>query len=799
MKLIIKNFRRLYPLCFFALITVVLFWKYLLKGLAPIPADLIVGIYHPWRDYIWGEYVAGVPFRNGVLSDVVSIIYPWRIYAMETIKASHLPLWIPQALCGHPLLANFQSAVFYPLNLLFLIFKNVNAWSIYVMFQPFLAGLFCFYYLKNLKLKTVACLTGSIIFSLCGFFGVWMEYGIVGHSGLWLPLMLLSVDKIYNLILNRSDAANCRKARRWMLAGGLAVAASLLAGYPQISLMSVMIAGVYALFRGAAYKSLKGLLLITLFLILGILISGVQIVPGAELFMSSIRQRDQTVSSFGHYLNPAQNLLLLIAPDFFGNPSTQNFWGSVPYNEAANYVSVAGVLLSLVAIITRFKDKTVLFAKFLLLTGLVFVFKNPISSYIFGKNLPFFASSSAGRFNYLVDFSLVILAAYGLDVVLNAKVNRRKLAFIGFCSFLIIVFVLFIILNAFGWPQNILLTNYSVVSRNLLLPLGLTVISVAGICGLAWMGKSKIFSGVISVLLLLVMSGDLLRFGLKYNSFSSPGFLYPDTGLTDFLKNKSGVNRFSGLIPQSMFIPYNLSSPEGYDPLIIDRYSKYGVQINEAEFNRMATGSRWINIDRENSPLLDITGTKYVLTWFDDLERKWEPKTNIYPTDRYKLVYQYGKSQVYENVSALPRALVFYNYKVAEESEIIETLMSKKFDYRNTLLLEKRPNFLSKNIKAGGEAIIGADDYYVNPNKIIITAKAKEHGILFLSDNYYPGWKVRVDGIEKEVLRANYTFRGVELSRGEHKVEFYYEPPSFRIGLVMTVIGFIALIAISVL
>ena len=52
-----------------------------------------------------------------------------------------------------------------------------------------------------------------------------------------------------------------------------------------------------------------------------------------------------------------------------------------------------------------------------------------------------------------------------------------------------------------------------------------------------------------------------------------------------------------------------------------------------------------------------------------------------------------------------------------------------------------------------------------------------------LADAYHPGWKLRVDGKEQRILRANYLFRAVELPAGNHKVEFSYEPETFRIGL----------------
>ncbi|MDQ1257103.1 MAG: hypothetical protein QG656_1705, partial [Candidatus Hydrogenedentes bacterium] len=55
-------------------------------------------------------------------------------------------------------------------------------------------------------------------------------------------------------------------------------------------------------------------------------------------------------------------------------------------------------------------------------------------------------------------------------------------------------------------------------------------------------------------------------------------------------------------------------------------------------------------------------------------------------------------------------------------------------------------------------------------------------GILVLADAWYPGWKALVDGNPAPVFPVDGMFRGVEVGEGEHRVEFYYDPDSFKIG-----------------
>ena len=46
---------------------------------------------------------------------------PWWKFSFDTILAGHLPLWNPQSGMGAPLIANYQSALFYPPNWLYFI------------------------------------------------------------------------------------------------------------------------------------------------------------------------------------------------------------------------------------------------------------------------------------------------------------------------------------------------------------------------------------------------------------------------------------------------------------------------------------------------------------------------------------------------------------------------------------------------------------------------------------------------------------------------------------------------------
>ncbi|MGO9685082.1 MAG: YfhO family protein, partial [Beijerinckiaceae bacterium] len=63
-------------------------------------------------------------------------------------------------------------------------------------------------------------------------------------------------------------------------------------------------------------------------------------------------------------------------------------------------------------------------------------------------------------------------------------------------------------------------------------------------------------------------------------------------------------------------------------------------------------------------------------------------------------------------------------------------------------------------------------------NAVELNVETDTAGVVVLHDLFYPGWRVRVDGQERPVLRANILFRGVEVPAGHHKVRFSFEPLS---------------------
>ena len=61
-----------------------------------------------------------------------------------------------------------------------------------------------------------------------------------------------------------------------------------------------------------------------------------------------------------------------------------------------------------------------------------------------------------------------------------------------------------------------------------------------------------------------------------------------------------------------------------------------------------------------------------------------------------------------------------------------------------------------------------------------------------------PGWKATVDGRPATIERVDYLLRGVVVPPGRHRVEFRYQPASWRAGWIISLLAILILVATTV-
>ena len=162
--------------------------------------------------------------------------YPLRSVAWSSIRNGELPLWAPQILSGYPLLSMAQLGLGYPLTWSYLLLPGYIAEQLYV-FAPFLlAPSFTYAYTRSLGLSPQASLFAGLSFgyggALTGLLGV---IGIVGNSFMWLPLILIAIDR-----------SRTNKFLTCLLGATAAFAMSLLNGFAQAFVFVAFISFGYA-------------------------------------------------------------------------------------------------------------------------------------------------------------------------------------------------------------------------------------------------------------------------------------------------------------------------------------------------------------------------------------------------------------------------------------------------------------------------------------------------------------------------------------------------------------------------
>lgn len=737
------------------IVNIIIFWKFYFQGLLPFPGDLLVSFYFPWNSGGFLGFDQWTTHKDVISADVIRQIYPWKNLAIDMIKNGQVPLWNPYNFSGTPLLANLQSSVFFPGNILLVIFPLIKGWTILVVMLPFLYSIFSYLFLRSLKLQQLSALFGAIVMSNISYFLVWSEQLVIIQSALFLPLILFFLNKYSRLGKNF-----------YPLLISLCLAFSIFSGHLQTVVYVYIITMAYALYKKI---SLPKIFLI-LFFSFGL--SAVQLIPSFELYLHSAREGESTRVMFASSIIPLKNLITLLAPDFFGNPATGNFWGR-DYGNFQMSIGITAFILSLISLFTIHKDGLTKFFALLSMFALIFS-ATPLANILSILSVPVLSSGSASRMIFIFQFSLSVLAAIGLHKLLSIKKSRLIPLLAILFAFLSLWLVTFINRDA----------NFLVSQKNLLLPFGVFIASSVVI-----LFSSK-FPKVLAVLLIFA-AVEYFYFLNKYQPFTPEKFVFPSHPVFNFLSEKS-PDRFYGTgtayVDNNFATQYRVFSAEGYDSLYIKRYGQLLASTKDGKVSTQIPRSDATFAMEESSnkeKILDLSGVKYLLDKNDNPKWNWEPQTYKFPEDRYQLVWQKLKWKAYERKTVLPRAFLADSYIIHKsDKELIHAIFDPKIDLKKTLILEQDPHW---NIESGGDGVVKLTQY--EPNKVKLEVTTEKPKALFLSDAFYPGWKATIDGKVTKIFRADFTFRAIEIPSGNHTILFNYDPESFMMGKLISLIS----------
>ena len=80
-------------------------------------------------------------------------------------------------------------------------------------------------------------------------------------------------------------------------------------------------------------------------------------------------------------------------------------------------------------------------------------------------------------------------------------------------------------------------------------------------------------------------------------------------------------------------------------------------------------------------------------------------------------------------------------------------------------------------------------------NDLKYTSKNAHDGFAVFSEMYYKeGWNAYIDGKLTPIYRVNYVLRALEIPKGDHQIEFKFEPKVIQQGTILTGISYLLLV-----
>jgi hypothetical protein len=723
---------------------------------------------------------------------------------IQSLPAFYSPktLWTDRIFGGFPIAADPQNMTWYPIAMLLSLFGN--SWNCFVISAYVLASIFTFGFVYTLTSSRMAGLAAGIILGTSGFFMAHLAHTNLIHSAAWLSGILYFIEKM-----------KLQRQYRFFFAVSGATAMCMLAGHPQTFVYAMGLSILYITITGLniSEKRFNFYLLSFFAFFIGGCLSMIQLLPSFELSRLSVRVHI-TFQDFISYSMSRKTLILLLFPYIFGNREEfgpgifsnmgESFYGIIyfgPWNlrELAGYIGLFPLTLAIIGVYVYRKDRKALFWSGAAIISLLLTMGDstplayfPLASLMY--HIPVYNLFRVPARHFL-EFSLAvaILAGYGIAALENSddiKRWRYLQYFAGMVSVaVILIFLFLVIFKPEIYPNKILFSILMWKNPALLIPL--IIASLNLLFSFLIPRVSYIVKYILIISMIII---DLSSFGWFYE------WRYLAPSKADLIYNHK-LERYKNILDQTHQrvinirgngsdyeeIPPNLSrlwgfsSANGYNPLILSRYSR---------FMHMGFGG---DIDErllsEDNSALDLMAVRYlVIPRF---------KAPFFQTDaHWRYIQEIEDTAIYENLRAMPRAWLVPETASLDADKILSVVNTskwadgRKYDPYAIALIEEPLNFYIENFDRRAKVeIVEQED-----SSVELVTRSDTPAFLILSDINYPGWTADIDGKDTHIFQTNYVLRGVMVPPGEHVVRFQYHPKSFYFGAVLSIITGILLI-----
>lgn len=749
--------------------------------------------------------------------------YPFEKWIGEQ---EEMPLWYPHIFGGVPVLGSPVGGPLAPLAQLREIMPPHVVLALSFVIFLFLAGLGMYLYLKAIGLSPYSAALGAVIYQFIGNLATTPAAGHAGRAAsiAMFPLMLFFIH------------SGMRSKRiLYFLFAALTTAFAFYEGHFQITYYGLILIFAYVVYYLIAHRKdyskkdvmkVLGYGLLTV-VIICLLMAAIWL-PVLSGLGTAARGVERGYEYATSWAMPPLEIVDILIPTFSG--ILDKYWGMNSFKIHLEYFGVIAVILAAFAVVLWWRKR---YVKFYAITALVAVL------IAIGSATPFFRIPYAlipgfrlfrapALIFYLTSFSMTVLGAIAFENIFVKKkeVESKKLFVVA--GIIVAVFVLIALVFSIGgdslvrslqdamkdrllslWGTQAARVKLSNIQKNFpslvsgAWRTALFAALVAGFISLAIKYRVKVW--IFSLLFIVAALSDQLTLVSKFlPKAPAPDQYYAADDVTRFLKEDPTMFR---AFPtpwyehaSDLFLLYhNVQSAGGYVPNPLKRYQEF---IGAGQ-SVMFTPTNLIQYPN----FIDILNIKYIIaptlpediTQFDPQVQALVMRIKAF-LSRFQRVFTGRRYTVYQNQHVIPRAHLVHDYKVYDESEMMNILKLQDHDPRTTVLLEQDPGLLvpgiTENVLSDAVELL-----QYTPNEITCLVETELPGFLVIADNWHPDWQAFVDGKESKTYVANHTVRAVHVPAGQHEIVMKYLSRGFILGRVVSIITLfltIGIVAISI-
>ena len=287
-----------------------------------------------------------------------------------------------------------------------------------------------------------------------------------------------------------------------------------------------------------------------------------------------------------------------------------------------------------------------------------------------------------------------------------------------------------------------------------------------------------------ALLLVGVAAADLWLYGFRFHPFQRPRAMYPVLDEVRHLTSVPGARpRFAQMdgwqLPFNASMVYGLYGINGYDVFIPVRFADLVALADADERTYALSNFVWpLQGTGTQPPVLDLLGVR----------SDTAPLPATGPGTRAFS----GTFAVFDQTGALPPAFLATCWQTASDAAALGRLKTMSASQlRSTAIVSDGqrggagPGASGADCQAGPAGVIRTYE----SERVVVDTPDTRPGVLVLTDQWYPGWTVRVDGHPAQMLVVDHALRGVALAAGPHRVEFRYRPRWPLLGLAVTILA----------